>query len=678
MKIYALLVGINNYQKVKPNLTGCVPDILRFEAYLKESLNVPDGQILKLTDTEATKNAIVAGFQTHLAQATYEDAVIFYFSGHGVRQIANPVFKADAINDTIESMTCYDTAVNGINLITDKDLRWLIRQLEVQTKGSHILTIFDCCHSGDNTRDTSKAKSIARLAEYDAKGGDFFPQNPWNEFVFSKTISEQQVTEALKNGEKLDAIFPQGSHIQLAACGSNETAKEPISGERGGYFSKYLLKLLKSSNGKMSYYDLRSLIYRHLESQLRPEDKQTPQFYAVNSSLFQPFLGGDFQDTVQANVQFNDKKGRWEMTIGSIYGIYKGATVFVTLPHKNNEVEAAIVQDVYPECSVLTFKIEGIEWNKNIPDGGKRIRRTDTYKADVGKFIQKDIKIACIDPKLATAWAAFCKKRAASLGNSSIKLTENTAAADYVLNTEGGYLFIARPNYPARPLVKMLPNAGSDASFDSVVEQLAAVSRWEFVRTQKSVPEAQSLFDNLSINFTYTGQEEKLDTVDKKTCAVTHATQDGEDTDLYWIDENFAITIVNNHPTDTLYIAAIWLSEVFGMDSTAFMKSPMPVPLEPTKSGYIYDPQFQLALQPHIFADKWDKLSNFLKIYVSKQPFEITQLNQADMESPHRKMPVQEQTKDRFTRPASSLALTVPQWAVKTIEFELDLAALRI
>jgi Caspase domain len=678
MKTYALLVGLNQYQdKGILTLGGCVNDINRFEQYLLSNLKVPQAQILKLLDDQAPKAKIIEGFQTHFANAKSDDVCIFYFAGHGVRQEANPVFKSDSLNDTLECMTCYDTKFDGTGLIADKEQRWLINQLATNSNGCHIVMLFDCCHSGDNTRavggDKEEKERMIRIGS-DERGGGAMPQRAWKDFIFANNISEKMVADNTAANHKLDEIMPQRQHIQLAACGSNETAKE-----RGGhgYFSTFLLELLESSNGKMTYYDLRSLIYRRLIDTLAPEKWQTPQFYAVESSLFQPFLGGAAQTSITAPVSFSTEKNRWEMGMGSIYGIYKGATVFVTLPHKNNQTEAATVEEVYHDCSVLSFAVENNEFEKQKPDAEKSIRRTDNYTALTGQFLQKALNVACVSSTIAANWAAYCEKSAASLESAQLKVVANSAQADYVLNTEGGQMFIARPNAPARPLVKMIADAGTDAAFEKIIQQLIAASRWEFVRTQKSDPAADTLLDYLSIDLTLKGKTDNLNKVEKVTCPITKY-HDRRDLELNVWDELLSVKITNNHPTDTLYVAGIWESELFGIDPTILKDSSIALPIEPTKSVGAYGDSFNLLFGYNIFIDKWDKFYNYLKVYVSTHPFEITQMKQVDLEHPRKaNRRGGDEEGERVVMKAEALVPKMPQWAVKTVEIEMDVSQLQ-
>ena len=157
-KLYALLVGINDYnenillagKKVKfPELYGCVSDANKVRKYLKTE-SYFETSIKLLEDHNATKAEIVRQFDDHLGKAGKDDTVLFYFSGHGTQEFADKsIFKSETDN-RLESIACYFSKSDDDFLLADKELRWLIYKLS--QKESHIVTIFDCCHSGDNTR----------------------------------------------------------------------------------------------------------------------------------------------------------------------------------------------------------------------------------------------------------------------------------------------------------------------------------------------------------------------------------------------------------------------------------------------------------------------------------------------------------------------------------------------
>ena len=105
--VYALLVGIDAYHSPVPALHGCKNDIQVIHAYLQEREKNTAAFNLKallLEDANATREAVIAGFQTHLTQAQKDDVVLFYYSGHGSQELAPKEFWAlepDHLDETL-------------------------------------------------------------------------------------------------------------------------------------------------------------------------------------------------------------------------------------------------------------------------------------------------------------------------------------------------------------------------------------------------------------------------------------------------------------------------------------------------------------------------------------------------------------------------------------------------
>ena len=154
---YALLVGIDAYPAPVNPLRGCVNDIRRVETLLRERLTPAHGQPdpfrpLVLTDAQATRQAIVAGFRQHLRQAGPQDVALFYYSGHGSQAPSPPEFWHLEPDRLDETLVCWDSRLAEPNHwdLADKELAQLIA--EVAVSGAHVVVILDCCHSGSGTR----------------------------------------------------------------------------------------------------------------------------------------------------------------------------------------------------------------------------------------------------------------------------------------------------------------------------------------------------------------------------------------------------------------------------------------------------------------------------------------------------------------------------------------------
>ncbi len=266
-KTYALLVGIDNYARVR-KLQGCVNDVKAVGRYLKNNTDY-NAEVRELTDAAANRDGVADGFRTFLSQAGKDDTVLFYFSGHGTQETADPIW--DETDEALECIVCHDGGTTKASqfLLTDKELRFLIHELSEKTK-AHIVTIFDCCHSGDNTRNAGVTeanypdRNERRVTD---RAGKPFPMRDWEEFLFSDTIKKASV-----NGKKPADFLPQGAHVQMAACESDQVALEVA---REGVFTKTLLKMLTDSGGNISYNTLRSRIRQYM----RAGFEQTPRVY---------------------------------------------------------------------------------------------------------------------------------------------------------------------------------------------------------------------------------------------------------------------------------------------------------------------------------------------------------------------------------------------------------------
>jgi len=80
-KIYAVLVGVSEYEQSAINLTNCHKDATEMYEMLKEYTH-PNNMKL-LTNRQATHDAIVYYTKQLFHHARPEDIVIFFFSGHG-------------------------------------------------------------------------------------------------------------------------------------------------------------------------------------------------------------------------------------------------------------------------------------------------------------------------------------------------------------------------------------------------------------------------------------------------------------------------------------------------------------------------------------------------------------------------------------------------------------------
>lgn len=479
--LYALLAGVSNYQRPVAKLPGCANDIQRMQEYLEsEKGDFQSVQIKTLLDKQACKDDIVKAFREHLGQAKEGDVTFFYFSGHGTQEAADPDIWRYESDRKLECLVCYDSVEEDSNVyrfLADKELRWLLYELWDKTR-SHIVTVFDCCHSGENTRNAHVGQQVSDVDEKRVVarfGGGAFPVRAWSDFAFSKTLSPDDL-----RSKPLYEVIPEGRHVQLAACRNDESAYE-VGGE--GIFTKNLLDVLRRSQGAVTYHDLRSRIRHFVKNQY----KQTPQIYVQGGDLalgFTTFLGKSEQGKpLYGNIVKNQTQG-WVMDMGALHGLSKRGHE-VEIDADGEKLKAQVV-DVFPDHTTLRFESA---------DEAKALK-ANQLKGHVADFRSAPIKVF-IDPGADfKAQAEALKKELETISN--LYVTDKEYEADYSVVAEkdgiNGYAF--KIVYPGearyyldgkgekkiRPLV--LP---ASTLFDSLPEKLTTahlkhIAQWEYVK----------------------------------------------------------------------------------------------------------------------------------------------------------------------------------------------------
>lgn len=311
--VYALLVAIDDYQSPVSPLRGCVADSKAMHAFLASRVGGENHKLdaVVLRNEEATRPAVIENFLQHLGQAGPEDTALFCYSGHGSQAPTAPEFYHLEPDRLEETLVCYDSRLPGNYDLADKEIAKLIA--EVAKNDPHIVLILDSCHSGSATRNI-ESTGVRRVPTDDR-------QRPVSEyFVTPSELQALEQTRSDKQSQNGWVKLPQGRHIVLSACQSDEEAKEiPFDGQDHGVFSYYLLETLQSATSIWSYRDLFSRVNSMVRSLV---SRQSPLIEATDfSDLDRPFLGGAVQShTPYFTVSFDDRAG-WVIDGGTIHGI---------------------------------------------------------------------------------------------------------------------------------------------------------------------------------------------------------------------------------------------------------------------------------------------------------------------------------------------------------------------
>ena len=154
--MYCLLVGVDAYgPPVDLPLNGCVNDVRHLEQYLRGRLG-DAAQILTLADGQATREGVVAGFRSHLAQAGKGDIALFSYSGHGSQELPPTEFALRRrVGQDPEPAVVRRRARRrrGSSCGRWPTRSWASCSTRSSAGGAHVVAMLDCCHSGDGTRD---------------------------------------------------------------------------------------------------------------------------------------------------------------------------------------------------------------------------------------------------------------------------------------------------------------------------------------------------------------------------------------------------------------------------------------------------------------------------------------------------------------------------------------------
>lgn len=295
-KLWALMVGINQYAGPVNDLSGSVNDVENFKNYLENTYKGSiDLCIETLTDSEATRKNIIRSFRKHLGKARKDDVALFYYSGHGSRQPSAPEFKEFFPEGLDETLLCHDSRTAKGQDLADKELAVLLS--EVAVHHPHIAVVLDCCHSGSGTRTAN----------------DFNLLHP-------RYATERGTSNRLDNYiegyyKKHGPIVPESKHILMAACGKKQKAWEGT--DQCGVFTSTLLEVMQKSEKDISYADL---FFKCRSAVRKRAENQTPQFETYGKfNAYSSFLDGHLIESPRYMVYFDDKK--WKLNIGALHGL---------------------------------------------------------------------------------------------------------------------------------------------------------------------------------------------------------------------------------------------------------------------------------------------------------------------------------------------------------------------
>jgi hypothetical protein len=602
--LYAFLVGINNYSAPVPRLSGCTNDIDAIENYLrgrtaKDQFNL---HLHKLTDEQATRQAVIDGFRQHLKQAGKDDVALFYYSGHGSQETAPEEFWAVEPDHMDETLVCYDSRqLDGWDL-ADKELAYLIH--EVAEKGPQVVMILDCCHSGSGTRDVARETSV-RWAPADRR------ERSLDTFIFTRG-SEELLRSAEINAKPSSwTDLPEGRHILMAACRDDETAKEYYAdGKPWGAFSYFLRNTLESANGPLTYREL----FKQAQSRVRANlYNQSPQLEASQTEDFDlPFLGGALLQRPQ-NFTLSFDGSDWMLDAGSIYGI--------PAPYGNETTLLAVfpLDAQANELLDLTKALGQVEVVQVLPQAS-RLRVLDfepdptkTYKAVVINLPMPLLEVKLEGDEAALQLVREAMQISAPGGKPSLYVQEMQATPRLRLVASEDAFSITHLGED-RALAGRVYGLNVESA-RKVVLRLEHIARW--MRTMElQNPGSRLALDAVQMSILRDGIE----------LAPNEMTFDYKFRNGRWEQPNYSLRL-RNQSSEVLYCAVLGLYESFSIDVVV---GKPPVRLGP---GEEFNAQKYLSIPEEVWQQGISERQDVLKLIVSTDDFDAHLLTQSKLDT---------------------------------------------
>ena len=336
---HALLIGLDCYLPNKlpegasyKNLNGCVRDINHVEAFLKNTLRLPESQIMKLTASNAqglnepseskdlwpTYENIVGKFNELIEKAQPQDQVYIHYSGHGGRAATIfPEIKGEKGID--EGLVPVDIGNSNARYLRDLEIAALLQKMA--DKQLVVTLVLDSCHSGGSTRS----------GDSDIRGADMNTVDTTPrpiESLVTSSLELAEIWQALTEGKRaatIESMLPEikGCTV-LAACRPNEFAFEyAFNGkEKNGALTYWLLDSLQNPSPNLTYKALYDRLNAKIHSQF---SQQTPMLFGEGKRKVFGRDFGSYQYAVTVmQVDTTKNPARIRLNAGQAQGLEEG------------------------------------------------------------------------------------------------------------------------------------------------------------------------------------------------------------------------------------------------------------------------------------------------------------------------------------------------------------------
>ena len=337
---YALLVGINNYKYPDriSSLAGSINDVEDMRQLLIGKFEFDPGNILVLTDAQATHAAIISAIRTQLiAKAQPGDIVVFDYSGHGSQMKDVSGKKISGLDETIVPYDSRDPDGKVFD-ISGTELHALLTQLAAKT--NNVTFILDSCHSG----------TLVRGARVRSIPADTRPVPP-------QPVDATSPTRGLGASD----VATNPKFASIAAASSRENAFEHFTdGKDHGALTYFLAQQLRVAKGGATYRDVMDSVIGNVAANYPAQHPSLEgaeldqHVFGDGSSLAHTYVTASpsLLDAHRVTLGIGQVEGA---TVGSIYEVYPPGSKKLAPPEKAvGRVQITSVGALASEANVLS------------------------------------------------------------------------------------------------------------------------------------------------------------------------------------------------------------------------------------------------------------------------------------------------------------------------------------
>jgi hypothetical protein len=194
-KFYCVIIGVSDYSGSTIDLNYADDDAILFTRYLRQAFaqEIRNGKVVQLINSQATKSNILSAIKSVFSQATENDFILFYFSGHGGQGFFVPYDH--------EFYTLYHSDV---------------REVIMSSPAKYKICIADACFSGGIHSSFAENNAYSSLSTFnDSRLAVLMSSNASQTSLENSSLKQGVFTYSLIKGLKGFADYNKDSYVTI-------------------------------------------------------------------------------------------------------------------------------------------------------------------------------------------------------------------------------------------------------------------------------------------------------------------------------------------------------------------------------------------------------------------------------------------------------------------------------